>query len=224
MPRDGQPTETAPVILPDLLSLTAAAVPPAEAVLDIAKDRVRAEVTVDGRVSGGAIEANQTMAHGLAWLAIYVESLRQMQAGAERLQADGKFGEVEQLIHQIAFGEYLWQIYGGMPMNQGEILRLQDIGLTQEDQRGLMIAEVQTLTQMGNTQDARTRLVELMQERSAEITVGASGLDEELEMIREQFRRYAVDKVEPYAHEWHLKDELIPMEVIDELAEMGVFG
>ena len=43
-------------------------------------------------------------------------------------------------------------------------------------------------------------------------------------MIREQFRRYAVEKVEPHAHDWHLKDELIPMEVIEELAEMGVFG
>ncbi len=87
-----------------------------------------------------------------------------------------------------------------------------------------MAPAVMTLTQGGNTQAARTRLVELMQERSAEITVGATGLDEELEMIREQFRRYAVEKVEPYAHDWHLKDELIPMEVIEELAEMGVFG
>jgi hypothetical protein len=66
--------------------------------------------------------------------------------------------------------------------------------------------------------------VELMQERAAEITVGNTGLDEELEMIREQFRRFSVDKVEPHAHEWHLKDELIPMEIIEELAEMGVFG
>ena len=33
-----------------------------------------------------------------------------------------------------------------------------------------------------------------------------------------------VEKVEPFAHDWHLKDELIPMEVIEELAEMGVFG
>lgn len=76
----------------------------------------------------------------------------------------------------------------------------------------------------GNTQGARTRLVALMQERSAEITVGKTGLDEELEMIREQFRRYAVDRIEPHAHEWHLKDQLIPMEVIEELSEMGVFG
>ena len=43
-------------------------------------------------------------------------------------------------------------------------------------------------------------------------------------MIRDQFRRYAQEKVEPFAHDWHLKDELIPIEVIEELAEMGVFG
>ncbi|MEC8292380.1 MAG: acyl-CoA dehydrogenase family protein, partial [Pseudomonadota bacterium] len=43
-------------------------------------------------------------------------------------------------------------------------------------------------------------------------------------MIRDQFRRYADERVVPNAHEWHLKDELIPMEVIEELAEMGVFG
>ena len=47
-----------------------------------------------------------------------------------------------------------------------------------------------SLTTNGNTQGARLRLVELMRENSADVTVGASGLDEELEMIREQFRRY----------------------------------
>jgi len=170
------------------------------------------------------VEENQTASHGLAWLATYAQSLRQMQDWAEKLDAVGKFGETEQLILQIAFGEYLWQVYGGIQMNQGEIVRLQDLGLSQDDMRELMIPAVMTLTQGGNTQAARTRLVELMQEHSANIIVGASGLDEELEMIREQFRRYAVDKVEPYAHDWHLKDELIPMEVIEELAEMGVFG
>ncbi len=225
MAHDGQDMPLAPTaLLPDLLSLTGAAIAPVEEVLSKAKEALRKVVTKEGRVSGGLIEANQTAAHGLAWLATYVESLRQMQAWAEKLQAEGKFGETEQLIHQIAFGEYLWQIYGGIPMNQGEILRLQDIGLTQEDMRALMEPAVMTLTQTGNTQAARTRLVELMQEHSANITVGTSGLDDELEMIREQFRRFSIDKVEPHAHEWHLKDELIPMEIIEELAEMGVFG
>lgn len=217
-------TSGAQVILDDLLELTGQALAPVDEILEKAKASVRDMVSVDGRVSNGLVEANQTAAHGLAWLATYAQSLNQMQLWAKKLSVDGQFGETEQLIHQIAFGEYLWQIYGGIQMNQGEILRLQDMGLGQDAQRGLMNPAIQTLTQNGNTQAARTRLVELMQEQSANVMFGRSGLDEELEMIREQFRRYAVEKVEPFAHEWHLKDELIPLEVINELAEMGVFG
>jgi len=225
MAHDGQDIAMAEsIILDDLLDLTGKAVAPAEAVLDQARDKLREQVVSDGRVSGGLIEENQTAAHGLAWLATYVESLRQMQNWATHLKSDGKFGEVEQLIHQIAFGEYLQQIAGGIPMNQGEIVRVQDLGLDWGALQGFQAPEVQTLIARGNTQAARTRLVQLMQERSAEVTVGNTGLDDELEMIREQFRRFAIDKVEPYAHEWHLKDDLIPMEVIEELAEMGVFG
>ncbi len=225
MAHDGQDmTMQTPIVLDDLLGLSAAALPPVDAVLEKALTSVRALVTADGRISASLIEDNQTAAHGLAWLATYAQALRQMQAWAERLKADGRFGETEQLLHQIGFGEYLWQIYGGIQMNQGEVVRLQDMGLSQKDQGALMNPAVMTLTQSGNTQAARTRLVELMQEHSANVTVGASGLDEELEMIREQFRRYAVEKVEPHAHDWHLKDELIPIEVINELAEMGVFG
>jgi len=225
MAHDGQDIGmTQAVVLPELLTLTGAAIAPVEQVFDTARARIRDMVTVDGRISGARVEAEQTATHGLAWLATYLESLRQMQKWAQALAAEGKFGEIEQLIHQIAFGEYLWQIYGGIQMNQAEILRLQDMGLSQEDMRGLMSPEVMTLTQSGNTQAARLRLVDLMQEQKANVMFGASGLDEELEMIRDQFRRYAVEKVEPFAHEWHLKDELIPMEVIEELAEMGVFG
>ncbi len=225
MPHDGQDLHlTQSPILADLLQLTGAALPAVDKVLGSAKDAVRAKVTVDGRVSGPLIDMHQTAAHGLAWLATYAQSLTQMQGWAERLQADGKFGEVEQLIHQIAFGEYLWQIYGGIPMSQGEIMRPQDIGLSQDDMRAMMIPAVMTLTEQGNTQAARMRLVDLMQDQAANLTVGASGLDEELEMIRAQFRRFSLEKVEPHAHDWHLKDELIPLSIIDEMAEMGVFG
>ncbi|EBA16074.1 isobutyryl-CoA dehydrogenase [Roseobacter sp. SK209-2-6] len=224
MAHDGQDLQMKQIVLPELLTLTAAALPPLEAILEKARQSVRDMVSQEGRVSGQLIEENQTAAHGLSWLATYVYSLRQMQVWADRLNESGGFGELEQLIHQIAFGEYLWQVYGGIQMNQGEILRLQDLGLSQGDMRELMAPAVMTLTQGGNTQSARTRLVELMQEQSGSTMFGASGLEEELEMIRDQFRRYAAEKVEPHAHDWHLKDELIPMEVIEELAEMGVFG
>lgn len=227
MAHDGQDPmtmTTQTVLLPDLLRLTGAALAPVDALFERARDSVREMVSEGGRVSGALIDANQTAAHGLSWLATYQQSLRQMQRWAEALQAEGKFGEIEQLIHQIAFGEYLHQLAGGIPMNQGEVVRLQDLGLGWDALSGFQAAEVQTLMAKANTQAARTRLVELMQDQAGATMFGASGLDEELEMIRDQFRRYAVEKVEPFAHDWHLKDELIPMEVIEELAEMGVFG
>jgi len=147
-----------------------------------------------------------------------------MRAWAERIEVDGKFGEVERTILGIAFGEYLAQIRGGIPMSQGEIVRLADLSLSSDDAALLDTPAVATLIANGNTQEARLRLVRLMRERNADVTVGATGLDDELEMIREQFRRFSKDRVEPHAHEWHLKDELIPMEVISELADLGVFG
>ena len=223
MPHDGQDMPmTPPVLLSDLLDLTNEAVPTVEKILDNALETVRELVSKDGRVNNGLIEANQTASHGLAWLATYVESLRQMQKWAIKLKADGKFGETEQLIHQIAFGEYLLQIQGGIQMNQGEVLRMQDLGI--DLGTTFETDAIKTLMAAGNTQAARSRLSELIEETSANLTVGASGLDEELEMIREQFRRFSVDRVEPYAHEWHLKDELIPMKIIEEMAELGVFG
>ena len=215
-------TQTA--ILPNLLTLTAQAIPAADAVLDITKIKLQALVTTEGRVSNELIEKNQTAAHGFAWVATYVESLRQMEKWALNLQGLGKFGEIEQLILQITFGEYLCQMAGGIPMNQGEIFRLHDIGLSQEEISTMMVPAVSELMQSANSQSARLRLVTLMQEHEADTMLGTSGLDDELEMIREQFRRYSIEKIEPFAHDWHLKDELIPMDVIDELAEMGVFG
>jgi len=222
MPHDGQDMPVS-VVLPGLPGLVVDALIPAGAVLDAARDRVRAMVSAGGKVSAALIDTHQRAAHGLAWLATYVESLRQMQAWAARLETAGRLGEMEALILQIGCGEYLCQIAGGIPMNQGEILRPSDMGLTASDLAGLAAPAVVTLMG-GNTPAARERLVVLMRDNHGRATFGATGLDDELEMIRDQFRRFADDKVVPHAHHWHLKDELIPMEIISELAELGVFG
>jgi (2S)-methylsuccinyl-CoA dehydrogenase len=208
----------------NLLSLTQAVLPTLDGLLTQTKEKLRDTVSENGRISARKIEENQTFAHGLAWLATYVESLRQMHIWGTNLSQNGTFGETEKLILQIAFGEYLAQIFGGIAMNQGEVVRPHDFGLTPTDIAAAQTDAVTTLLQRGNTQDARTRLVALMQDHSANVTVGHSGLDEELEMIREQFRKFTVDRVLPHAHEWHLNDELIPMDLINELAELGVFG
>jgi (2S)-methylsuccinyl-CoA dehydrogenase len=223
MPHDGYSPVDNPA-LPDLLTLGRGAVDAAAGLLATAQAGLRARLAPGGRVDAKALERDQTAAHGLAWLTTYVESLRQMQAWAEALEGSGAFGEMEALIHQIALGEYLSQIRGGIPMSQGEMLRPQDLGLTAEDMRALDTPEIARLIAGGNTAPARARLVELMRANHGRATFGATGLDDELEMIRDQFRRFADTEVAPHAHGWHVRDELIPMEIIEKLGEMGVFG
>ena len=219
MPQDGSPLAAGPV-LDDLLALTEAALPEVEALLDAARAALRERVAVGGKVQAAALETHQFAAHALAWLATYDASLRQMRAWAGRLAAAGKFGEMEVLLLQIAFGEYLCQIRGGIPMSQGEIARPGDLGLVLPAPG----AAVAALMALGNTAPARARLVALMLENHGHATFGATGLDDEIEMIRDQFRRFAEEKVVPFAHGWHLRDELIPLDLIAQLAEMGVFG
>ncbi len=207
------------VILDALLPLTQAAARDVTALVATATETLRTRVTEAGRISASALERDQFAAHALSWLATYEQSLKQLAAWAERASAAGQFGEMEQLIAQIGFGEYLSQIAGGIPMSQNETARLSDIGVEWAPGK-----EASLLIAKGNTNSARMALAARMQENHGRATFGTSGLDEELEMIRDQFRRYADERVIPNAHEWHLKDELIPMEIIEELAELGVFG
>jgi (2S)-methylsuccinyl-CoA dehydrogenase len=220
---DAQDNAPRTPVLEDLTGLVAQALPALDALLEAARTAVHARVAPGGRISAAALEAHQRAAHGLAWLATYVESMRQMQAWAVRLAEQGQFGQMEALILQVAFAEYLAQIAGGLPMSQNEILRPSDLGLTEGDLAAFGTEPV-TRLMAGNTPEARAALVALMRQNAGRASFGATGLDDELEMIRDQFRRFADEKVAPHAHEWHLEDQLIPMEVIGQLAEMGVFG
>ncbi len=202
----------------DPLAHAPAAVAAVDAALAQAKAALKARVSTGAKISNAALEAEQYAAHALAWAATYAESLREMTAWAQRLKADGKLGEMEGLILQIALGEYLAQLRGGVPMSQGEMARLSDLGATIGGEA------VEALIAQGNTDAARQRLVALMVARGVSATYGDCGLEDEFEMIRDQFRRFADDKVVPHAHEWHLKDDLIPLSIIEEMAELGVFG
>ncbi len=224
MPHDGNQMSPNAVILPDLPDLASDVVVQLRLLLRTACQNVLVMGNRDGRISAELLDRHQAAAHGLAWLATYVEALGEMQGWAERLREQNRFGEMEALILQIAFGEYLSQIQGGIPISQGEIIRPWDIGLRACDLNPLPGTQLETFIRYGNTQAVRMRLVELMIDHSGHATVGACGLDEELEMIRDQFRRFSDERVVPHAHQWHLNDDLIPIEIIRELAKMGVFG
>jgi (2S)-methylsuccinyl-CoA dehydrogenase len=195
----------------------------AEALLADATLAVRRRVTRDGKVAGGLIDREQRATHGLAWLATYAQAVRQLAAYAERLQAAGRFGAIEDLVVRIGLGEYLAQIIGGIPMSQGEMVRPSDLGLSLDQVAARITPAVEGLIAGGNDAKNRARLVELMSERHG-VTVGDPGLDDTLDAIREEMRKFAESEVEPHAHQWHLTNNYIPLEIIAQMAELGVFG
>jgi (2S)-methylsuccinyl-CoA dehydrogenase len=208
----------------DYLELGLKATHAIEALYDDAVASVRARVSENGKLSNALIEREQHAAHGLAWFATYVESVREMLAYAERMRAEGLYGETEKLLTHIGVGEYLAQIFGGIPMSQGEFVRLGDFGLSNAAIASHRIPAIDQLISIGNTVANRARLVDLVDHAEASATVGAPGLDETLEAIREEIRKYAAAEVLPHAHQWHLKNEYIPLEIIQGLADLGVFG
>tara|TARA_R110000824_G_scaffold118960_2_gene271491 strand:+ start:110501 stop:112174 length:1674 start_codon:yes stop_codon:yes gene_type:complete len=208
----------------DFLPLAAKALTSAETLLAHARTAVSAKVSRDGRVSAALIEREQFAVHGFAWMATYVEALRQLSAYAARMEGEGRLGEIERLIVQTGFGEYLGQLTGGIPMSQGEIVRPRDLGIAEDHEAAFLTAEIKTLIRTGNTNEMRERIAELISEKAGAATFGDAGLEETYEAIREQMRRFADAEVIPHAHEWHLKDEYIPMPVVQQMAELGVFG
>jgi (2S)-methylsuccinyl-CoA dehydrogenase len=204
--------------------LLAEALPAIDDLLVAATRAVAGRVTSGGRISAGLLEREQRAAHGLAWLATYVESLRQLQDYAARLVAEGAYGPVERLIVGIGAGEYLAQVFGGIPMNQGEIVRLADLGVDAQVAARARTAAVESLIAHGTAPGPRAALVAAMADKTPAEIVGRSGLDETLEAFRAEMRRFAEAQVLPHAHDWHLANAYIPIEVIEGLAALGVFG
>jgi (2S)-methylsuccinyl-CoA dehydrogenase len=204
--------------------LAAQALGSVEALLGQAVASVRARVSEAGRLSAARIETEQRAVHGLAWLATYVEAIREMAAYARRLAAEGRFGETEDLLTRIGVGEYCAQIFGGIPMSQGEMLRLADFGLDEAAAAPDRAGAIAELIASGNTAPARARLAALVEAADGAATVGDPGLDETFEAIRSQMRRFADAEVVPHAQGWHRTNSYIPLEVIEGLAGLGVFG
>lgn len=206
------------------VALIAAALPGFEALLEEAVVAVRQKVLVDGRISSARLEQEQHAAHGLAWLATYVMALRELAAYGERLQNEDRYGAIEDYAIRIGAGEYAAQIFGGIPMSQGEIVRLPALGLSARAVAAACSDAAEALIAQGNTPENRARFVALFSQSQGLASVGDPGLDETLEAIRSEMRRFCEQQVTPHAHEWHLHNEYIPLPVVEQMAELGVFG
>lgn len=193
----------------------------ADSLIATARRHVAKLVSQNGKIDRKKLQTQQYAAHGLAWMATYVETLRETLAWGESLRDAGRLGPVETLIIRIGFGEYLAQLASGIAMAQGEIIRPHDVGLERDAvNRFLTHGAVDSLIADGTSIATRAALAHSIREGD----YGDTGLDEMFAMVRDQFRRFADDKVIPNAHDWHLNDHLIPDEILNEMAGLGVFG
>lgn len=177
----------------------------------------------DGGLDAERLQDAQHAVHGLAWFGTYATALRQLASYSQRMGAAGRLGEIEELTLTVAAGEYLAQMGTAIPMSQTEFVRPVELGLAAGDVDAAQTPAVRDLIAAGTAPETRARLVELMRDAPPG-PVGDPGLDETLEAMRVEIRRFADAEIVPHAQDWHLANAYVPMELIGQLSELGVFG
>lgn len=221
---DGMADVKSSQVLANLTTLLKDAVSATDTYKSSIHSRVGAVLAPDGKIDRAKFSANQHLAHGYAWIVTYVETLRETANWVSRLERDGELGEIDALLAQILFGKYLADLVGGVPMNQGETIRPHELGALEDADTLFAAPAVRTLIEKGLTPDVMAAAAAHLPDSLGRATVENTGEDETMSMIRDQFRRYTDDKIVPHAHEWHLNNDYIPMDVVNEMADLGVFG
>ncbi|MGG5886247.1 acyl-CoA dehydrogenase family protein [Falsiroseomonas sp. HC035] len=206
----------------DLFGHAGAALAAAERLHEETRRAIATLLAPAGKVDAPLLERHQLAGHGLAWQATYVAALRETLRWAQRLDQAGRFGPLEQGILRLGFAEYMAQLAGGIPMSQAEMVRPSDMGVPAAAvARFAAEPAIAALSDLPALEAART----LLAAEASEGRLGADHLEDEmLEATQAEFLRFAAAEIAPFAQDWHRKDELIPMPVVQKLAEMGVFG
>ena len=205
----------------DWISTARSASLAAQAFAEAARLATAANVASGDRPDPALIERHQRQVHGFAWIGTSVAALQAGVDWAARSHAAGRFGEIEELTLRIGFGEYLHQLSSALPMSQNEFVRPVELGIGDAAAALRSDSDAARFLAEGNTAETRSRMAELLADGA--VPDEAFG-DETLDLIREQFRAFTADRIAPFAHQWHLADDLIPIEVVDEMARLGVFG
>ncbi|UVI39434.1 acyl-CoA dehydrogenase family protein [Qipengyuania spongiae] len=203
------------------ISAARAAAEAARNLADAAREKVAESIAPSGQIDAALADRHQRMLHGFAWIATTGEALSATAAWAARANASHAFAEIEELVLRIGFGEYCAQLIGGVPMSQSEIARPFELGIEEAAARFAKDEAVARFFARGNTVETRAALAaRLAKGERPDERLG----DETLDMIRDQFRAFTANRIAPHAQAWHLADALIPIEVVDEMAGLGVFG
>jgi (2S)-methylsuccinyl-CoA dehydrogenase len=188
-----------------------------------ALERVREHVSEGSRVSPKLLDRHQLAAHALAYLATELEAARQLVAWLARLEESGAAGELERRITGCYVGQLCRELRGGVDLGACESIGLSELWLSIDDIRETLLdANVVALADRHASGD---RVCELARLAHASNGFGSLGLaDDTLEAIQNEFRKFVQREVEPIAQDIHRKDVLIPLDLVQKMSELGVFG
>jgi len=192
-----------------------------KSISEIAKNTLTQKVCDDGKVNNALLEKFQYEAHGFAWFETYRFSLRETLRWYLELKKQDKDSELESCILVYAFSEYLSQMRHGIMISQSEVIRPSTLGLDDSKFSFCDSRNVKDLISYGVSETVKESMINSI-ENGIFPNLGLN--DETLDMIQDQFKKFTDEEIIPHANEWHLKDDLIPDQVLSKMAELGVFS
>ncbi|HEY2513591.1 MAG TPA: acyl-CoA dehydrogenase family protein [Polyangiaceae bacterium] len=201
---------------------TEAIFPALERLYATAHDRLKLRVSEGGKIAAAKLDREQLAAHALAYLMTEYQAALQLQAWAQAVTHSGEGGAYEQLIAQTYVAELVRSLRGGIDLGQTELIPLSELGIGPD-----VVADTIGQPDIVKWADAHTsaeRYLELAA-FAREKGGGALGLaDDTLVASQREFRKFVDREVKPVAQEIHRKDILIPLEIVQKLSALGVFG
>ena len=120
-----------------------------------------------------------------------------------------------------AFSEYLNQMRHGIMISQSEVIRPSTLGLEDSIFSFCDAPDVKELISYGISDSVKQTMINSI-ENGIFPNLGLN--DDTLDMIQDQFKKFTDEEIIPHANEWHLKDDLIPDQILSKMAELGVFS
>lgn len=173
-----------------------------------------------GRLSGSKLDAFQLISYELAYSSAELAAAKVINEYATRIRDSRDAQNEPHLEESIAL---LFSAEAVQNTRARLTVRLDEYGLSAEQFTTAFDSDDTTrfCRQYQNTQ----KLVELGQTMfEQDGRTGDYLLDEDKEIMREAFQRFATDVVMPQAEHIHRNDLMIPDEILKPLIEMGCFG
>ncbi len=165
--------------------------------------------------SGARIDDHQVLTERVAYAATEERAARECLAFWQSARAADRAGEVEEATCAVAVALLCERLRARLaPL-------VDDLGLGDAALERAYPAEIRALWRRSANESA-LRAIGLHAARSR--GRNATPLDETLEQVRDSVREFAENEVMPRAEQIHRRDELIPEELIEKMAELGYFG